>query len=77
MQSRFDTCTQLNESGHLGRLAAAMMIAAIPLLQAVHNRRDNPVPPSDATMASYDDWVDVCQWVSTTLRPTPSSSRRG
>jgi hypothetical protein len=43
-------------------LAAAILAAAAPLIYDVRLRFDNPVPPSDAYMASFDDWVDVCQW---------------
>jgi hypothetical protein len=45
-------------------LAAAMAITAMPLILAVHQRADNPVPPCDSGLASYDDWVDVCLWIA-------------
>jgi hypothetical protein len=52
-------------------LAVAIFVAATPLIYDVRLRFDNPVPPSDAYMASYDDWVEICQWVD---ENTPASA---
>jgi Domain of unknown function (DUF6798) len=45
-------------------LAAAIFLSAAPLVYVVRQRFDNPVPPCDTSLASYEDWVDICQWVT-------------
>jgi hypothetical protein len=45
-------------------LAAAILVAAMPMILVVRARFDNPVPPCDTSLASYEDWVDVCQWAT-------------
>lgn len=61
-------------------LAAAIAVAGLPLLKTVRDRADNPVPPSDTGAPSYDDWVDLCNWVATDTAPksrfiTPRSNQ--
>jgi hypothetical protein len=50
-------------------LAAAIVVAGFPLLKIVRARADNPVPPSDSGLASYEDWVDACGWVNANTAP--------
>jgi hypothetical protein len=45
-------------------LAAAILVAAVPMILVVRARFDNPVPPCDTSLASYEDWGDVCQWAA-------------
>jgi hypothetical protein len=45
-------------------LATAILVAAVPMIIVVRARFDNPVPPCDTSLASYEDWVDVCQWAA-------------
>ncbi|HEY4232100.1 MAG TPA: DUF6798 domain-containing protein [Lacipirellulaceae bacterium] len=51
-------------------LAATIIFLAVPLIYSVRQRYDNPVPPADSTVASFDDWVDVCGWISDNTGPT-------
>jgi hypothetical protein len=51
-------------------IAATVTATAWPLIHIVHQRSDNPVPPSDNWMASYDDWIDVCKWAAENTSPT-------
>jgi hypothetical protein len=61
-------------------LIAAIAVAGLPLFKTVRDRADNPVPPSDSGAPSYDDWVDVCNWVTSNTPPkslfiTPRSNQ--
>lgn len=56
----------------LGALLAIMLYVGGQLASIAYRRTIHPIPPADARMASYQAWVDVCDWIAAN---TPSNAR--